>query len=125
MTSEQNCDIDNNEETTIQIERELPEDIVSIRRSFEDLTHEESIDKISALKIMKLQHSMENVFLKLQYEKDREIDALKNALKIIEITQQYTTEQKRHRDTISSLESERDILSRTLEQQQLQHNRKR
>lgn len=123
--SDEHCCEDLYEDTnTIHIEHELPEDIVTIRRAFEELTNEECIDKKSALKMMKLQHSMENVFLKLQYEKDREIDGLKNSLKIIEITQQYTTEQKRHRDTISTLESERDVLSRTLEQQQ-QQNRKR
>ena len=57
----------------------------SLQDEAQSLIHSESLDKESALGIMKLMHDMERITLKLVHEKDKQVDNLKREINVMQV----------------------------------------
>ena len=57
-----------------------------IKKNCNDLLNSENVDKSAALSILKLQHSMENLYKEHMYEKEKDIQSLRNDLVVTKLT---------------------------------------
>jgi hypothetical protein len=67
-----------------------PSTVESLRAHCEHLVTTEGMDKPTVLGIMRLQHGMETMLLRRQFERDKEINRLGNELAMVHVTHRNT-----------------------------------
>ena len=84
--------------TIVGMEDHTLEDIDRVKEEFNTLVLSDNIDKEHALKIINLQHTMESLFQKHVFERDREINRLAFELRVSKMKQEHDTILKKMND---------------------------
>ena len=74
--------------------------------SYETLVESEKVEKSVALAILKLQHAVETSHLQEMHMKQREVDALRHQIKIMELEKSYTEAFEALRVDVETLKSD-------------------
>lgn len=71
------------QETTVNTELEI------VRKDVDSLISQEGIDKSTALGVVKLLHTMENMLLRAQFEGEKATESLRNELTVSKLTHNH------------------------------------
>ena len=78
----------------------------TLHENYETLVESEKVDKSVALSILKLQHAVETSHLQEMHLKQREVDALRHQINIMELEKSFTDASEELRADIETLKTD-------------------